>query len=125
MSLLPTGVVVAPGNNYFLANDTAIPGAQSGVSYGNTWSVEAGSVLGTIITVPGLVAGTAVQTSVQSRTTAAGSLVDCEQCWLITAGTLAPNKIYVYVKAGGTGTNGRPFYNADYGISWVVVGSSP
>lgn len=127
MSVLPSGVVVAPGNNYFLANDTAIPGAQSGVKYNPSWTPFASDTayIGTVIQVPGLVAGTPVQVTIQSKTLTDQALKDAANCWLVTALSIFPNRIYVYCNAGGAGANGTPVDNADFGLSWAVTGNSP
>jgi len=127
MSLLPTGVVVVPGNNYFLANDTAIPGAQTGIRYNPPWTPYASDTayIGTVIQVPGLVPGTPVQVTIQSKTLSSQALKDAANCWLVASLSIVPDRIYVYCNAGGEGTNGTPLDNADFGLSWAVTGTSP
>jgi len=124
MSLLPAGVVAVTGNNYFLANDTAIPGPQSGVTYNPVW-LNTGDLIRTVILVPGLIANTPVHATLQCRAATPQNITDAENCWLVCAATAVAERIYIYCAADGGGTDGRPVDNANYGISWCVTGNSP
>jgi len=119
MSLLPTGVVVAPGNNYFVSRDAEIDGPLAGVRFNPPWTPSPGGSIGTVIQVPGLIANTPVTVSLQASSITATTIADAQACWLITAQAVQ-DRIYVYCAAGGSGANGSPLNNADFGISWSV-----
>jgi hypothetical protein len=101
-----------------------VEGLPYGVSYNNGWTPLGGgtSTISTIIQVPGIQLGSPVHCTVQLKARGQQNLTDAVNCW-ITAAYVTPGQIFVYVYAGGTGTNGAPVDNANYGISWVVSGN--
>ena len=99
-----------------------IVGAQAGLAYNLTWNVVAGtSFLGAVIPVPGLQQETPLSCTLQPSASSAAAITDAYNCWLIAAYAFG-NQIQVYIYAGGTGTNGQPANNANFGVSWAVVG---
>lgn len=119
MSLLPTGVVVAPGNNYFVSRDAEIEGPSAGVRFDPPWTPSPGSTIGTVIQVPGLIADTPVTVTLQAKSISATTIADAQDCWLITSQAVQ-DRIYVYCYAGGSGAGGAPLSNTQFGISWSV-----
>ena len=121
MSLLPSGVCVTQGNNYFAAKD--VVGPSSGVATGLLWNTVAGPSTATLysaIPVPGLTSANVVQVTVNPTLVGTTNLNDAAGCWLIAA-TAGTNQILVYIAAGGGGTNGAPSDNAHYGLAWSVI----
>ena len=123
MSLLPSGVCVTPGNNYFATKDTEPGVPASGLATNLLWEIVAGTSTSTLrsgISVPGLTASNVVQVTVCPQLVGTTNLNDAANCWLIAA-TAGTNQILVYIAAGGGGTNGAPSDNAHYGLAWSVI----
>lgn len=122
MSLLPTGVVVSPGNPYFAPKVTDDGTPSSGLATNITWSIPPGvsnALLGKIV-VPGMTATDVVQCTLQPELVGNQNIADCINCWLI-ASTAGTDQILVYIANGGGGTNGQPVNNATFGVAWAVV----
>jgi hypothetical protein len=99
-----------------------VTGLPYGISYNNNWVVAVGKpYLYTTITVPGLVNNTPLSCSIQMAGRTDQDITDASNCWLITA-IAFQDVIYIYIYAGGTGTNGQPVGNARFGISWAIAG---
>jgi len=113
----------ADNNPLFSSSVENVEGYPYGISYNNGWSVLVDSprILSTIITIPGLVSNTPMSCSVQIKTRTAQNILDTQTCWLMSQYATG-NSLYLYLSGGGTGTNGGPVDNANFGISWEVVG---
>ena len=122
MSLLPSGVCLSPGNNYFAKNpDQNTLVGLAGFKTGNLWSTSALSgVIYTAIPVPGMTPANVAQVTVSLTNVGSQNLTDAQDCWLV-ATACGTNQILVYIAGGGGGTNGQPVNNSQYGLSWTVV----
>jgi hypothetical protein len=92
----------------------------SGVQYNNNWYHGTYSnAITANIAVPGLVPGTPVQITTQLANYAQSNVNDGANCWVIAGISLSDN-ITAVVANGGSGSNGQPSDNANYGLSWIV-----
>jgi len=103
----------------FLLANSDVPGKQSDVAYGLTWSVlltTPVNVLSAIIPVPGLQADTPLSCTVQLKAVGTQNIVDSVNCW-ISGCYASTDQIFIYLSASAA-----PVDNANFGISWAVVG---
>jgi len=115
MSLLPSGVCVTPGNNYFATKDTEPGTPSSGLAYNITWANGPSNTLVGGIPVPGMTQANVVQCTLQPGLVGATQLTDCENNWLV-ASAAGTNQILVYIA-----TQTQPVDNAHYGVAWSVI----
>jgi len=112
----------ADNNPLYALSVENVAGFPYGISYNNNWTFNIGTnYLYTTITVPGLVNNTPLSCAVQLKTRGQQNITDSLNCWIMNAISFQ-DTIYIYLYAGGTGTNGQPLDNANFGISWAVVG---
>ena len=99
-----------------------VTGFPYGISYNNGWTPLTGTnTLSTIISVPGLQLNTPLSCTLQSKGRSTQNIVDCVNCWLVSA-YASPNQIFIQINNGGGGTDGAPVDNANFGISWAIAG---
>ena len=122
MSLLPSGVCVTPGNNYFSKNpdQNALVG-KAGVQTGSTWGTTSVSgIIATAIPIAGMTPANIAQVTTNPTLVGSTNLSDAQDCWVVAA-TCGTNQILVYVAGGSGGTNGSPTDNAHYGLAWTII----
>ena len=120
MSLLTTVNEASPGQPY--APD--VGNLPYGVRYNLTWNPVLAAptpTLSTIIGVPGLTNNAPVSATVQLGARGSQNIVDAWNCRLL-ASYVESQSIYIWITANGSGANGQPLDNSNYGISWSVTG---
>lgn len=118
MSYLPSGVVVNPGNPYFVIDQAQnVITDNSGLASNLTWTPNqfAPSTLKSFISVPGLISTNAVQCTAQPLLIGFSSMADLYRCPIIGA-TAGNNQIEVFI-----GDSNAPTLNSTFGVAWSVV----
>ena len=122
-NLAPLVTSRADNQNLFAPANQDVVGAQADIAYNNSWTqlLTSPPVLSTIILVPGLQPNTPLSCTIQCKTRGQQNITDTANCWLMSA-YASTGQIYIYLYGGGGGTNGAPVDNANFGVSWAVVG---